>query len=149
MKRLLIATDGSKASDTAVEEGIELARELDARVLFVHVKAWPPGLLGEPFYQRKLTHEAADARKAVETAMQAATERDVEADWEILQGDPAKEIIRLATDRDADLIVIGSRGLSAVAGTLLGSVSRAVVHEADRPVLVARARSRRRALVPA
>ena len=147
MKRLVIATDGSKASRTAVEDGIELARELDARVLFVYVKAFPPGLLGEPFYQRKLSHEAAEARDAVEAAMREAAEQDVEADWEILQGEPAKEIIGFARDRDADLIVIGSRGLGALADTFLGSVSRAVVHGADRPVLVARPRSRRLALV--
>jgi nucleotide-binding universal stress UspA family protein len=144
MKRLLIATDGSRASATAVHDGVELAHELGARVLFVFVKAWPSGLLGEPFYQRKLSHESADARKAVEEAMEVADEFGVEADWEILQGEPAREIIGLADERDADLIVVGSRGLGAVAGTLLGSISRAIVHEADRPVLVARPRARDR-----
>jgi nucleotide-binding universal stress UspA family protein len=149
MKRLLIATDGSKASRAAVEEGIELARELDARVLFVYVRAFPPGLLGEPFYQRKLSHEAAEARDAVRSAMCVAEEHDVDADWEVLEGEPADEILRLASEREADLIVIGSRGLGAVAGTLLGSVSRTVVHCADRPVLVARPRTRQRVRVPA
>ena len=151
MKRLLIATDGSAAGRAAVEEGLELARELDARVLFVYVKPRPSGLLGEPFYQRRLTHEAADARAAINEAMREAEEREVESDWEILEGEPAVEIIAFATERDADLIVVGSRGLGAVGGTLLGSVSRAVVHDADRPVLVARARSRkhRLQLVPA
>lgn len=150
MKRLLIATDGSRASNAAVKEGVELARELGARVLFVFVKSWPSGLLGEPFYQRKLSDEAAEARAAVEHAMAIAEEHSVDADWEVLQGDPALEIARLAGERDADLIVVGSRGLGAVAGTLLGSVSRAIVHDADRPVLVARPQARaRRALVPA
>ena len=71
---------------------------------------------------------------------------DVEADWEILQGEAAPEIVRLARDREADLIVVGSRGLGAVAGTLLGSVSHTVVHEADRPVLVAHPQARARKL---
>jgi nucleotide-binding universal stress UspA family protein len=151
MKRLLIATDGSAAGRSAVEEGLELANELDARVLFVHVNPRPPVLLGEPFYQRRLTREAAEARAAIDAAMREAEKWDVESDWEILEGDPAVEIIALATERDADLIVVGSRGRGGVGGTLLGSVSRAVVHDADRPVLVARARTRKRRLqlVPA
>jgi len=149
MKRLLIATDGSRASEIAVDEGIELARELDARVMFVFVKDRPSGLLGEPFYQRKLSQEAGNARVAVESAMESAVDHGVEADWEILQGEPATEIVRLASEREADLIIVGSRGLGGVAGTLLGSVSRAVVHDSDRPVLVARARPRTREPVPA
>jgi nucleotide-binding universal stress UspA family protein len=149
MKRLLIATDGSDAAQIAIEEGLELARELDARVLFVYVNPRPPELLGQPFYQRRLTQEAAEGRAAIATAMSAAEMRDVESDWEILQGDPAVEIIALAAERNADLIVVGSRGLGALSATLLGSVSRAVVHDADRPVLVARARTPRLQLVPA
>jgi nucleotide-binding universal stress UspA family protein len=145
MKRILIATDGSKASDAALEEGTELARELEAAVMFVYVTPYPPALLGEPYYQRKLTQETADAREAIEQATAVAGDHGVEADWEIFEGEPAEEILHAAKEWDVDLIVIGSRGLGAVAGTLLGSVSRAVVHRAGRPVLVARSRARRRA----
>lgn len=148
LKRLVIATDGSRSSELAVEEGVELAQDLDARVMFVYVKSWPSSVLGEPFYQRKLSHEAAEARRAVEEAMEIAHDRGVDADWEILDGDPAEEILRLARERHADLILVGSRGLGSVTGAVLGSVSRAIVHEADRPVLVTRARSRTRELAP-
>jgi nucleotide-binding universal stress UspA family protein len=62
LKRLLIATDGSQASRDAVMDGIELARELDGRVLFVYVKPAPSNLFGAPYYQRRLTSETADAQ---------------------------------------------------------------------------------------
>jgi nucleotide-binding universal stress UspA family protein len=151
MKRLLIATDGSDAARAAVEEGLALAHELDARVLFVYVRPRPSGVLGEPFYQRRLTQSAAEARSAIAEATHAAERWDVESDWDILEGEPAVEIVAYADEHDADLIVVGSRGRGAVAGTLLGSVSRAVVHDAGRPVLVARdrARVRRLQLIPA
>jgi nucleotide-binding universal stress UspA family protein len=138
MKRLLIGIDGSDASRVAIEEGTKLARELDAAILFLYVKPWPPALLGEPYYQRRISREGAFAEQAVERATDAAAAADVQADWEILEGHPAAEIARTAIARDADLIVVGSRGLGAVKGAVLGSVSNAVVQEADRPVLVAR-----------
>jgi nucleotide-binding universal stress UspA family protein len=70
----------------------------------------------------------------------------VEAEPEVLEGDPADRILELARMRDVDLIVVGSRGLGPIAGTLLGSVSREVLQHADRPVLVAtRPVARRRA----
>jgi nucleotide-binding universal stress UspA family protein len=138
MKRLLIATDGSEASRVAVTEGVALARELDARILFVYVKPAPSNLLGAPYYQRRLTSETAEARRAVGEAIQVALENGVDADWEILGGDAAGKMVSLARERDADLIVVGSHGRGAIAGSVIGSVSREVVHDADRPVLIAR-----------
>jgi len=67
----------------------------------------------------------------------------VDAETEVLEGDPAGRILELARLRDVDLIVVGSRGLGPIAGALVGSVSREVVHRADRPVLVAAPRHAR------
>jgi nucleotide-binding universal stress UspA family protein len=56
----------------------------------------------------------------------------------MLRGETADEIVAYADTIDADLIVVGSRGHGAIASALLGSVSRGVLHEARRPVLVVR-----------
>ena len=68
----------------------------------------------------------------------------VDAEGEIMEGDAAQEIVQLAHARAVDLIVVGSRALGPFASTLLGSVSNAVVHEAERPVLVVTSRLNRR-----
>jgi nucleotide-binding universal stress UspA family protein len=94
------------------------------------------GPLGEPFYQEKLSEQMVHARAAVERADTLVRQEGCEADAEILEGNPAEQIVELARARNAPLIVVGSRGLGAVTGALLGSVSSAVIHRADRPVLV-------------
>ena len=57
----------------------------------------------------------------------------------LLRGDPTDEIVAYADTVDADLIVVGSRGHGTLASALLGSVSRGILREARRPVLVVRA----------
>jgi nucleotide-binding universal stress UspA family protein len=76
------------------------------------------------------------ARAALERANELVAPEGVDADEEILEGSAADRVVELARARNAHLIVVGSRGLGAVAGALLGSVSSAIIHRADRPVLV-------------
>lgn len=147
MTTILIAIDGSSGSRAAAREGIELAHQTGASVTFVAVRPAPLPLLGDPFYQRKLSEDLGQLRPAVAVAVSEAEERGVLAEYEILEGDPAEEIVRLARLRDADLIVVGSRGRGAVTSAVLGSVSQRVVHEADRPVLVVNQRVGARAPV--
>ena len=56
------------------------------------------------------------------------------------KGDLPREIVRIAEDRDVDLVVVGARGLGTLERLLLGSVSEAVLHHAGRPVLIVRER---------
>jgi nucleotide-binding universal stress UspA family protein len=67
----------------------------------------------------------------------------------LLRGDPTDEIVAYADTIDADLIVVGSRGHGTLASALLGSVSRGILREARRPVLVVRGAAARKEAVPA
>jgi nucleotide-binding universal stress UspA family protein len=137
MKSILIATDGSEGGSTALEHGVELARPLGATVTIVAVHHPPLPVFGDPYWQRTVTDELIRLRSIVTAAAAYAEEHGVQAEFEIVEGQAAAEIVRLARTRDVDLIVVGSRGLGTIASTLLGSVSSRVVHRADRPVLVA------------
>lgn len=139
-KRIVVATDGSPGGGAAVETGLELARAGGAVATFVYVCRAPRPILGDPFHGRALSAELRTGRLAVDEAVARAAEAGVEAELEILEGHPAEQILELARLRDARLVVVGSRGRGTVAGALLGSVSRALVHKADRPVLVVRRR---------
>ena len=140
MKKILIATDGSASAREAVEFGLELAEEHAAEVTFLHVvpvldRGFADGI-GVP---AAVPHRIDETdRRPLEEALALAAERDVDANAELLAGLPVDEIIAYADSLDADLIVLGSRGRGAIATALLGSVSRGVLHEARRPVLVVR-----------
>ena len=89
-----------------------------------------------------VSHVATDEESEPLTeALRLAEDAGVEARAQLLRGDPVDEIVAYADTIDADLIVVGSRGHGALSSALLGSVSRGVLREARRPVLVVRAAS--------
>ena len=139
MKTILIATDGSAGAAAAVSAGITLARELGGSAAVVYVRP-PIGALGDPFYQRKLSEQMHDADAALDAARAEAERQGAAIQTDVLEGDAAETIVDVARSRDVDLIAVGSRGLGAVKGALLGSVSSEIVHRADRPVLVVKER---------
>ena len=145
MHTIMIAIDGSAGSKAVVREGLALAHQMGADVTFVAVRPTPLPVFGDPFYQRKVSEDLAQLRPAIVAAVREADELDVVAEYEILEGNPVEEIVRLARLRDADMIVIGSRGRGAVTSAVLGSVSQGVIHAADRPVLVVTPRVEARA----
>jgi nucleotide-binding universal stress UspA family protein len=77
-------------------------------------------------------------REPLTEALRLAEEAGVDANAELLRGDAVDEIVAYADTIDADLIVVGSRGHGALTSALLGSVSRGILREARRPVLVVR-----------
>jgi nucleotide-binding universal stress UspA family protein len=76
--------------------------------------------------------------ESLHEAVRLAEERGIRSHTKLLVGDAAKEIVQFADSIDADLIVVGSRGHGTISSALLGSVSRGILHEARRPVLVVR-----------
>jgi nucleotide-binding universal stress UspA family protein len=76
--------------------------------------------------------------QADDAAYEIVEERGIEARTKLVAGDAARQLVAYADEIDADLIVVGSRGRGAIGGALLGSVSRNVLHEAKRPVLLVR-----------
>ena len=138
MKKILIATDGSETAHAAIVAGLELAAEDNAEVVFVHVTSvldFPSAATGSDAPER-LPRVETDA--ALIEALEQAQTCDVPAKAELLIGYAPKQIIRLARDIEADVIVVGSRGHGRVKSAVLGSRSREVLAKADRPVMVVR-----------
>lgn len=138
MRILVVGTDGSEHARAAVVEAIDLARRLDDGIVFVSVSPPPPDFFGRPLWQEWVTQHLARARAALDAARALADQAGFEAEYELLEGEPARELAQFADARDADLLVVGTRGLGAVAGVLLGNVSTALVRLSHRPVVIVR-----------
>ena len=143
MKRILVATDGSEPAAEAIAFGVELAAEHNAELVFVHVV---PAVDLVPVMGFNLggafPHEPSfEDRALLEDAASVAEGQGVVSTSILLKGDTVDEIVASADCHDVDLIVLGSRGHGAIASALLGSVSRGVLSESKRPVLVVRGAS--------
>src|SRR5437763_13488786 len=122
MNHLVIGTDGSPGAAAAIDEGLELARRLGARVTFVTVLDSLP-LFGDAYYANELLERRKRAHEAALDAVAEAERVGVSADFEIRAGSAAEEILRAGRYCEAEMIVVGSRGLDANAGVFLGGVS--------------------------
>jgi nucleotide-binding universal stress UspA family protein len=139
IEKILIATDGSDSAHEALEFGLDLAAEQDARAFVVHVApsvdVMPYANFG--YVAPSVPHEFNEHdRESLQEAAELAAENGVDVETVLLKGRPADEIVTYADTIDADLIVVGSRGHGAIASALIGSVSRGVLHESRRPILI-------------
>jgi nucleotide-binding universal stress UspA family protein len=135
-KKILIATDGSKRTQNAVELGLKIAKEQHSRVYAIYVvdtvtfTSIPMDVTWENMYQL-LKDEGEEAVKAVKDSAP-----DVDVETHVLEGNPAVEITKFAGDNGMDLIVMGTLGKSGIDRILLGSTAEKVIRIANCPVLV-------------
>jgi nucleotide-binding universal stress UspA family protein len=132
---ILLAVDGSEPSNRAVAHTAQLASCVGAEVVVLHVYEHGAG-------ESTGSHPVPDgSRRLVESAVRAIKVGGAKAKGEVVSatyGRAARLILQTATDEDAGLIVMGSRGLSDLAGLVMGSVAHKVLHLAQCPVLVVR-----------
>lgn len=143
--KVLLAIDGSDASMSAVAATAALPLPPGATVEVVSVipdsfapegAVWPNVVRVDPPSDRERIYDDVSRRLLEIGDRLRAEERTIEV--RVLDGRPATKIVAEAARFEADLIVMGARGLSAVRRLLLGSVSSEVVDHAPCPVLVAR-----------
>ncbi|HEV2890009.1 MAG TPA: universal stress protein [Frankiaceae bacterium] len=138
--RVLVGTDGSETSYKAVDRAAAIAKAAGARLLIV--SAYRP--LSQREQQEAAQQLGPEAYKVIgshpaEDVLREACDRvgnGVDVDTIALDGDPVDVLIRAATERKADLLVVGNRGLNSLTGRLLGSVPSVVTHRAPCDVLI-------------
>ena len=143
-KSIVVGTDGSGTAGEAVKQAVDLARTVGAKLELVSAY--------EPVPAQRLREERRDApedlqwaitpREDVDATLEAAAAIAREAGVDVTvyprQGDPADAILDVAEERDADLIVVGNKGMTGAKRFLLGSVPNKVSHHAPCSVLIIR-----------
>lgn len=138
-ERILLAVDGSEHSYHAARVAADLARAMKSEILRIIVSYDRiPAYLGEPNLQHVIDARVSEAQAIVDKAVEAVGDIPAEIHTELIEGDPAESIIDVAATRNSSVIVMGSRGLGALKGLVLGSTSQKVVSHAPCPVLVVR-----------
>jgi nucleotide-binding universal stress UspA family protein len=135
--KILLAVDGSQPSDAAVEAAIALAGKTGAAVEAVHVRVHDRIISKAGSGPDLETTE--DATVLLASTVDKLKSAGLTAHGTMRHAATtaiARDIIVVADEVGADVIVVGSRGLSNLSGMLLGSVSSKVIHLAGRPVLV-------------
>ena len=143
MRRILFASDFSKASRKAFATAVRTAKRAHASLSIVHVLA-PFLPVGPDQYVGPETWEELDeqARKWATQHLAALAAKSkaggVRATTALIEGTPAREITRFAKKKHADLLIIGTHGRTGLARLFLGSVANQIVATAPCPVMTVR-----------
>lgn len=141
MKRILVPVDGSEPSCRAARFAAELAKNQEATVTLLHVYDAPTAAqLGLEALTREQVDETLRrvARGSFDAAERAIGDLDVPVREQVVIGHPAEEIVAASKSLEAELIVMGTRGLRPARAMWMGSVSQAVLRSSPSAVTVVR-----------
>ena len=143
-RSIVVGTDGSQTASEAVRQAVELAKEIGAKIQLVSAyEPVPASRLREekrevPEDLQWMVNPREEVDNTLSEAADIVKEAGVNVETFARQGDPADAILDVAEETDADLIVVGNKGMTGAKRFLLGSVPNKVSHHAPCSVLIIR-----------
>ena len=144
IKKILYATDYSKASSRALAEAVKLAKQNHAELLVVHVIEPTPFVAGEEEFSSAEMYTKLDdlAKQEAQASMSKLIARlkkmKAKAQGLLFKGSVHDQIVKVAKSKKVDMIVIGTHGRTGLSKLFMGSVAGKVVSSANCPVLTVR-----------
>ena len=137
-RRILVGTDGSKCSANAAEHAVYLARTLGARLYALYAVNVERAFSGGIHFGEAVAELERSGRESTAEIKAAAGGAGVECEEILASGRPHRVMIQVADEIDADLIIVGSTGMTSLERALMGSESEALMRLSKRPVLLVR-----------
>jgi nucleotide-binding universal stress UspA family protein len=141
---MVVGTDGSGTASEAVRQATELAMQLSAKVHLVSAyEPVPEGRLRDerdqvPDDLQWMVNPREDVNETLTQAAQGLEAKGVDVEVHAREGDPADAILDVAEETNADLIVVGNKGMTGAKRFLLGSVPNKISHHAPCSVMIIR-----------
>ncbi|MEH7235548.1 universal stress protein [Bacillus sp. JJ1562] len=138
MTRLLVPVDGSAQSIKALQFALKQAVENSYEIILLNVQPSynTPNIKRFVKQEQIRAYQSEESKVAFEKALAETKNFSIPVETKLRTGDPGIEICAEARENQATQIIMGYRGLGAIKGTVLGSVSYKVLHEAPCPVTV-------------
>jgi nucleotide-binding universal stress UspA family protein len=138
-KQVLCGTDFSESSFKALDYGLRFAKLAEGKLIILHLVHVPAGdLLGEKAYTLNFDEAKNRMTEMLEEVRVNRLERYANTELIVDLGDPAEQIIQLASRRNVDLIVTSTHGRSGLSHLIMGSVAEKIIRHAPCPVFVVR-----------
>jgi nucleotide-binding universal stress UspA family protein len=138
VRQILVAVDFSEHAEPVIEWGTHLAEEHGSRLILLHAYHLPvefQQLEGAYLPQDFWANVKTEALQHLAKYAEEISRKGIEVETVVREGYPATVIEEEAARQNADLVVIGTRGLSGIKHLLLGSIAERVVQKAPCPVL--------------
>lgn len=136
MKKILAPIDGSQNSLEALKSAKDMAEKFGAELVIINVQK-PASFDSPDAVDEDMSVLEERAKKILDKGLEVVKDTSVKVRSEMVCcGDPADQIIYFADQEDADLIMMGSHGLSGVKRFLIGSVSNKVLQHSSKPVMI-------------
>ena len=137
---IVVPLDFSENSLKALEFAMTIAAKRDARIILVHVVNLSYDFAAQS--ANALESLLKEGEALLQTTIEKYRAPGVQVDYQILEGDPAINIARVAAEKEARMILIGTQGASGIAKKLIGSTTVNLIREARCPVLIVPAQAK-------
>lgn len=150
-KKIMVCLDGSKPSEKALSQAVQIAKKFESKIILVHViepsavfsttqnpadPYW--GSITAPLVQGLLDKEQKEGNKILTKNSRILEKESILFDTKLLLGNPSEEILNFSKKEKVDHIVMGSLGKGMLSRVLLGSVSTSISQRSDCTVIIVR-----------